>query len=246
MAEAATCPPCAFDAIAHLCLSSFERTEEAWAAAHAASLVTARALAAAAQQPKQARHVLRPGASASSEAVMAEQLDELEAVVVALHDELGAARAELAAMSPAAAAHRGPHGLHMSAADRCGSLAAPLGLYEAALDMHRAAARSLASPLTAKQTAALLVAWETQPLLESLPAMRRGLEEQVRNERILREAGLDAEPAREAGFRAEPPPADASVEMTLGESFTEDYGGSWVRRMLDMAANPYPPSSETE
>ena len=80
-------------------------------------------------------------------------------------------------------------GLTQSPADRCAALAAPLRAYEAELALKRAICNALCSRkqprLSADEAHALLLAWESQPLLEPVEAMRQGYAAQVALEAVL-------------------------------------------------------------
>jgi hypothetical protein len=117
------------------------------------------------------------------------QLDELDAVLDEMHAAVEAARAAAQRLPLADAADRGPHGLSLSPADRCAALAAPLRAYEAELALKRAICNALCSRkqprLSAEEAHALLLAWESQPLLEPVEAMRQGYAAQVALEAVL-------------------------------------------------------------
>ena len=128
--------------------------------------------------------------AAASAAVPEEQLrSQLNAVLNEMHAAVEAARAAAQRLPLADAADRGPHGLTLSPADRCAALAAPLRAYEAELALKRAICNALCSRkqprLSADEAHALLLAWESQPLLEPVEAMRQGYAAQVALEAVL-------------------------------------------------------------
>ena len=87
-------------------------------------------------------------------------------------------RSDVAQLSPEQAAHRGEHGLGCSPADRVSALATSLHAYEAELQIKQAAANSVRAGMPAPELQALVIAWEAQPLLEPVEALRAGLESQ--------------------------------------------------------------------
>ena len=187
--------------------------ERRWQDAHAVATAAARALAASlAASPHDGSSAavdaaarLPPGTldaaalaaaigrrrhAAASAAVPEEQLrSQLNAVLNEMHAAVEAARAAAQRLPLADAADRGPHGLSLSPADRCAALAAPLRAYEAELALKRAICNALCSRkqprLSAEEAHALLLAWESQPLLEPVEAMRQGYAAQVALEAVL-------------------------------------------------------------
>ena len=167
--------------------------EERWRVIHRESLATLRQVCA----QSDAGSVLEPGFLAELPSIALQGLREAEAWAreehgasvarlreqvcaheVLLEDMYAAlrqARADVAALGQAAAADRGEHGLGCSPADRCSALATTLRAYEAELQLKQTSTRSLRLGMPAAELQALLVAWELQPQLESVDAMRAGL-----------------------------------------------------------------------
>lgn len=110
-------------------------------------------------------------------------LDELDAILDEMHASVRDARTSAGQLAPEAAANRGPHGLALSPADWCAALAAPLRSYEAELALKRSICNVLCSREQprppAEELQALALTWESQPLLEPVEAMRRGLATQA-------------------------------------------------------------------
>lgn len=185
-----------------------------WAASHAASLPLIRATAEPEMpSPSAAAARLPPGtldkatlslalareaaARGSSTDALARCLDDLEDTLDDMYAHVHESRSAVAALPLEAADDRGPHGVLLSPADEAAIAASSLPCYEQELALKRQIAQALEDrslPLPEKQVAALLVAWQCQPMLEPVDAMRAGEQQQRRYE-----LALKTEPARDGG-----------------------------------------------
>lgn len=170
-----------------------------WAEVHAATLGPIRVMASStpsATLPAAAAARLPPGvldratlsaALAREEterlapaASLTTQLDELEAMLEGMHATVRESRAAAASQSPEAAADRGNHNLHLSPSDCSSTLAAPLRAFEAELALKRWIFDALTGPdpPPAGQVESLLIAWQCQPMLLPLDALRAAVASQ--------------------------------------------------------------------
>jgi hypothetical protein len=170
-----------------------EELEARWSAAHAASLPLVRGLVASPPPPASAAATrLPPGtldgatlaltlareAAARRAPVeeLASVLDEMEAILEEMHELARHARDAVAALPLDAAAARTSSATR-SPTEAAIVAAAPLRCYEAELALKRWVTDALQGsvPPPEAQVQALLVAWQCQPMLEPVDAMRQGM-----------------------------------------------------------------------
>ena len=168
--------------------------EASWQAVHAESLATLRQVSRSqgpslepaflATLPSQALDGLREAEACAQEelgatiALLRELVTAHEVLLEEMYEVERHERSDVAQLSPEQAAHRGEHGLGCSPADRVSALATSLHAYEAELQIKQAAASSVRAGMPAPELQALVIAWEAQPLLEPVEALRAGLESQ--------------------------------------------------------------------
>ena len=169
--------------------------EQQWQTLHAASIRSLRRHAATAPDPvTTALPGVSPGLLAGlshAEAREATQrgahfpellrlVDEHAEVLGRMHAAVFEARVAMGTLPLEEAADRGPHGLRLSPADRCAAMAAPLRAYEAELQMKQACLHALrpGAQVSAQQAQTLVVAWESQPLLEHAESSRAAADAQ--------------------------------------------------------------------
>lgn len=112
---------------------------------------------------------------------------QLEDVLEEMHALAREAQTKAAALAPDAAADRGPLGLRRSPTDEAMQLSAPLRAYEAELAMKHWIAKALrAKEVSSSEAASLLIAWESQPLLQPVDGMRAAAREQAALEQQLK------------------------------------------------------------
>ena len=105
------------------------------------------------------------------------QLDELEEIIEEMHALARKYQAAAAAIAPEAAAERGEGGHLPSPCDVASAIVAPLRAYEAELELKRYVVDALRSPVAPPpvQIQSLLIAWESQPMLQPLDGVLQGL-----------------------------------------------------------------------
>lgn len=124
-------------------------------------------------------------------------LMEMEEIVEAMHALVRDARDAASVLPLSVAVDRGEHGLQRSAVDRAATLAAPLRAYEAELALRWRIFEALQSGCAAMapgEADALLVAWESRPMLLPVEAMMAGADAQKALERALADGGAATVP----------------------------------------------------